>query len=145
MPRATREERDARDALILQLFLAGRSYRIIAKVANVNISLAHRIVQREMREAGKRRDYIQENAFDVYVERVEALYAKAYTRATDDKLKIADQLKALETCRRYLDMLGRVQGVSDDAGVAPPPPPADGEDDDEDPEDELAAWRKSHG
>lgn len=146
MPRATKEERDARDALIMQLFLAGRSYRIIGKTTNVSVGMVHRIIKQQMREAAARREYIQENAFDVYVERLETLYARAYTKATDDKLKPADQLKALEACRRYLDMMGRVQDVGGDALPSPPPPDGEpGDEEDEEPEDELAAWRLSHG
>lgn len=146
MPRATKEERDARDALVLQLFLAGRSYRLIGKHTRLSVGMVHRIIKTQMRAAAARRDYIQENAFDVYVERLEHLYAKAYARATDDTLKPGDQMKALELCRRFLDQLGRVQDVGGDVmPTMPQPPEGDGLDEDDDPDDELTAWRRSHG
>lgn len=146
MPRATKDERDARDALILQLFLAGRSYRLIGKHVSLSVGMVHRIVSQQMRAAGKRREYIADNAYDVYRERLENLYAKAYARATDDKVKVTDQIKAMELCRRYLESMAKLDDVRAEVAPLPTTPLGGDDDDDEDDDgDELASWRRRHG
>ena len=123
--------------MILQLFLAGQPYRKIAKAANISLGMVSKIVQAQMKLAAKRRDFLQENAYDVYMERLEDQYARAYARSTDTKLKPAE-------CRRLLDSMIRLSGAGDAAeGLTPPgtTPAGDDDDDDED-DDELGAYRK---
>lgn len=140
MPRQPKELRETRDALILQMFLAGIPYRQIAANKTVDLSVAgvHKVVSRQMQLSAQRRNYLADNALDVHIERLESLFAANYGKA------VGGEVKAAELCRRILDQLGRAHGIDGKAiaDLPPPPPPGDEDDEDEDDGDELGRWRR---
>lgn len=139
MPRATKEERETRDALVLRMFLAGIPYRDIGKNGLVKLSAqgVHNVIKKQMKDSAKRRDFLSDNAFDVHVERLESIFAANYSKA------VSGDPKAGELCRRILDQLARVHGIiGSGSGEVPPPPRVEDTDDDEDSDDELGEYRK---
>lgn len=148
MPRAlSKEEREARDALVLQMFIAGVPYRNIGKNPRVQVSapMVCKIVKREMAKGGERREYIAENAYQVHTERLESLYAANYATAVNSKAIPQDRIRAGLLCARLLEQLGKLHGLTEQAilgGGAPTRLMDDGGDDETEDEDELSAYRK---
>jgi hypothetical protein len=120
----TTDEREERDQRILQLFLAGATYRQIAAAVDLSSTQSvHEIVRRELSEAGRRRSVLLEEAKSIYQERSEALF-KAHWGAA-----LRGDHKSAEICRRLLDQQARL------FGIAAPEPEV------EDEPDELAKLR----
>jgi hypothetical protein len=102
----SRDERLARDALILRLHLAGISYRDIGRRAKLSVSVVHRVVRRELAKASQRRDDLEDEATTAHLERLDSLLAAQMPRA------LGGDVKAAEFCRRLLDSVARVQGLN---------------------------------
>lgn len=149
MPRAmSKAEREARDALVLQMFIAGWPYRRIGADSHINLSavMVHKVVKREMAKGAARREFLGDTAYQVHTERLEAIYAANYATAVNQKANAAERIKAGELCRRLLDQLGKLHGLTDSAlssGAMPTRLLDDGGDDEVDEEDELSAYRNA--
>ncbi|WP_457071981.1 hypothetical protein [Mycobacteroides abscessus] len=121
-------ERLARDMKAVRLFIAGKSFRAIQEACGYNtLAACHKAVRREMQKS-ERRDLLRDQAFDVYVERLEALWAAHYPRA------VAGDTRSAEHCRRVLQQEARLFGLEPGAGTRVPggePPDPDGNEDDE--------------
>lgn len=138
-------ERAKRDAKVLQLFVAGATYRQIAEAVDLaSVASVDSIIKREMAKAARRRDRLVDQAFDVYVERTEALFKAHFPKA------LAGDHRSAEVCRRILAQQARLYGLDIPAGgpgnAEPPEPPLEGDTDDTDdaegaPVSDLAAWR----
>lgn len=102
----SRDERLARDALILRLHLAGVSYRDIGKRAGLSVSVVHKVVRRELAKASQRRDDLEDEATTAHLERLDTLLAAQWPKA------LQGDVRAAETCRRLLDSAARVQGLN---------------------------------
>jgi hypothetical protein len=97
---AAREERDGR---ILQLFLAGSTYRQIAAVVGLKSTQnIHEIVRRELSDAARRRSVLLEEARSIYQERSEALLKSHWGPA------LRGDHKSAEICRKLLDQQSRL-------------------------------------
>ena len=101
----TRAERATRDTLILRLHLAGHSYRAIGQKVDLSIAGVFKVVQRELRQSADRRGGLNDEAVEQYLARVESLLAASMPKA------LAGEPKSVETCRRLLDGMARVQGL----------------------------------
>jgi hypothetical protein len=136
----SRDERLARDALILRLHLAGVSYRDIARRAKLSLSVVHKVVKRELAKASQRRDDLEDEATTAHLERLDSLLAAQMPKA------LGGDVKAAEFCRRLLDSAARVQGLNASVAERLAPMLAGGGDDDfgddELDVDELDAWRQ---
>jgi hypothetical protein len=135
----TKEERENRDALILQLFLSGWSEREIGRQQRINLSgsRVHRIIHAELEKAGERFGLISEKALIVYSERLEMLIRAIWGRAYGDK-----DPKAIEVARRLLEQQSRLYQISDENRGMPLPPMGDNEFSDD--VADLQAWRNRH-
>lgn len=138
--RLTAAERAKRDARIFDLFLAGATYRQIAAQTGLSShSSVHKVIERELKAAGKRRSLLNSSAADVFIERTEALFRANFAAA------LRGDYKAAVICDRILARQSRFSGLDVAGGSAPPvePPdsPIDGEDDEEG-GDELARFRR---
>lgn len=122
------EERAERDQRILQLFLAGATYRQIAAAVGLSSTQSiHEIVRRELSDAGRRRSVLLEEAKAIYQERSEALFKAHWGPA------LRGDHKSAEICRRLLER----QSVA----FAAPSETAKPTEDEEEPNDELAKLR----
>lgn len=122
----TEEERAERDQKVLQLFLAGATYRQIgAAVGLASTQSVHEIVRRELSDAGRRRSVLLEEAKSIYQERSEALFKAHWSPA------LRGDHKSAEICRRLLDQQLRLIAPQ---SVKPT-------DEEEDQPDELAKLR----
>lgn len=133
-------ERAARDADVLRLFMAGASYRTIARAVNLRShSQVHEIVQRELTASAQRRALLSDEALAVHTERTERLFQAHWKRALDGDHRSA------ELCRRMLADNAKLNQLYPDAtGPLPAPTPTAGgdvDDEDEGPQDELARMR----
>lgn len=143
-----RVERAKRDAKVLQLHIAGATYRQIAEACEISVAMADKIVRRELAKAAARRDLLGEQALAMFLERSEALFKANYPRA------MKGDYKAAVICDRVLARQARLFGVVDGLGMGgglggttPPdePPDTTGDDDPEDDGDELTKWRNRRG
>lgn len=92
-----------RDAKVLQLFVAGASYRQIAAAVGVaSAEVVHEIVRREIEQTAARREVLAESASAVFVERSEALFRAHWGPA------LRGDHKSAEICRRILEQQGRM-------------------------------------
>ena len=124
----TEEERAERDQKVLQLFLAGATYRQIgAAVGLASTQSVHEIVRRELSDAGRRRSVLLEEAKAIYQEHSEALFKAHWGPA------LRGDHKSAEICRRLLDRQA--------AMLAPPSESVKPADDEEESPDELARLR----
>lgn len=122
------EDREERDQRILQLFLAGATYRqIAAAVGLASTQSVHEIVRRELSDAGRRRSVLLEEAKAIYQERAEALFKAHWGPA------LRGDHKSAEICRRLLDQQSKLFDPASDT-VNPA-------DDEEEPADELSKLR----
>lgn len=140
-PRLTPAQREKRDTLILDLYLAGYPQRDIA--ANRQVKLSHyrvgEIIRAELARATKDHILRNANAMIIYLARSESLIRKALEHVNNG------DLKAIEVSRRLLREQADVHGLFD-VIHAPIPPMSDNElaDTDADPQalDELARYRQ---
>jgi hypothetical protein len=122
------DDKEERDQRILQLFLAGATYRQIAAAVGLSSTQSiHEIVRRELADAGRRRSVLLEEAKSIYQERSEALF-KAHWGAA-----LRGDHKSAEICRRLLDQQSRL--------FAPAAESVKPSDDAEDEPDELSKLR----
>jgi hypothetical protein len=138
-PALSKEQREARDAIILQLFLSGHSEREIAKHQRIKLSpgRVHTIIVEQLEKAGERFGLISEKALIVYSERLEMLIRAIWGRAYSDQ-----DPKAIEVARRLLEQQSRLYQISDDNRGMPLPPM--GDNDLSDDVADLQAWRARH-
>lgn len=133
-------DRGERDQKVLQLFLAGATYRAIGAAVDLRSTQSvHRIVQRELSSAARRRALLTDEALAVYQERVEALFRAHWGPA------LRGDHRSAEICRRLLGQQASLYGL-DDLVVEKSSSPTLGEngsglDDDKDPPDELSRLR----
>ena len=133
-------ERAERDQKILQLFLAGATYRAIgAAVGLRSTHSVHHVVQRELSSAARRRAMLTDEALAVYQERVEALFRAHWGPA------LRGDHRSAEICRRLLGQQARLYGLDDlvDGSLPNPTVGTSGiaDDDDKDLPDELSRLR----
>lgn len=132
-------ERAQRDTRILDMFLAGATYRHIAgSVGLKSHASVHSIVNRELKKAAQRRGLLTDEAFAVFLERTESLFRANYPAA------MKGDYKAAVICDRMLARQGRLFGLDIVGGGSmphgqDPEPPLD---DDEEGGDELAKFRR---
>jgi hypothetical protein len=133
----TAAQREARNQVILNLFLAGYPQRAIA--ARPQVKLAERtvngIIRRELDRATKDHVLRNENAMIIYLARLEQLVRAAFEHVNDG------DLKAIEVTRRLLREQADVYGLADADARSPLPPMGDNELDQAEPADELARYR----
>lgn len=104
--RLSRSEREQRDARVLELFLAGLTYREIGAATGFrSASGVHRVVQRELAAGASRREVLTDDAFVLWQERTEGLLAAHWERAT--RVDGPDHRSA-ELCRKLLGQQARV-------------------------------------
>jgi hypothetical protein len=129
-------QREARNQVILNLFLAGYPPRAIAEQPQVKLSLdrVRRIIRDELDRATKDHILRNENAMIIYLARLEQL-----VRASFDHVNDGD-LKAIEVTRRLLREQADIYGLADISGRAPAPVPPMS-DQELEPADELARYR----
>jgi hypothetical protein len=123
---------------VLQLFLAGLTYREIGGATGFrSTSGVHRVVQRELAAGARRREVLSDEPFVLWQERTEALLHAHWDRATraDDP-----DHRSAELCRKLLGQQARVYGLGLDV-VDPLPAPTVTLSDDDDCEDELTRLR----
>lgn len=82
---------------VLQLFLAGATYRQIAAAVGLDEAKVHQIVVAELAGAGDRRNVLNNNANEVNLERTEALFRAHWGPA------LSGDHKSAELCRRILE------------------------------------------
>jgi hypothetical protein len=109
MPRVNREERVARDAVVLRLFLQGASLREIGRHPRVNLSKhgVERAVERQLALDGPHRRVLAVSAQSVYVQRMEMLLRSSMPKA------LAGDLRAVEACRKVLEQQARFYAIHD--------------------------------
>lgn len=132
------EQRAERDRQVLQLFVAGATYRQIAAAVGLRSpqSVDH-IVKREMAAAAQRRALLNDEALAIYQERTEALFKAHWAPA------LKGDHRSAELCRRLLAQQARLYGLDDMLDSSLPPPTVSGglDDDDDEVQDELARLR----
>lgn len=132
-------EREARDADVLRLFVAGATYRQIAAAVGLrSVSRVQGIVQHELAASAQRRATLTDEAFAIYQERQERLFQAHWGPA------LKGDHRSAEICRRILDQNARLHGLYADAATSLPAPTPTGlpvDDADEGPADELARIR----
>ncbi|MEB4208758.1 hypothetical protein [Mycobacterium sp. 94-17] len=99
-------ERERRDANVVALFLAGGTYRSIARVVGLRSpqSVAN-IVQRAFAGPQLRRGLLTDEAFAIWQERAERLFRAHWSAALDGNHRSA------ELCRKLLAHMATVYGL----------------------------------
>jgi hypothetical protein len=136
--RVTAKERAKRDALILDLFVAGRGQRVIGAHPQVNLTEArvNQIIKAELDRCAQDHILRNANAMTIYMARMEHLVQKAMSHVD------ADDLKAIEVTRRLMADQAKIYDLVDErVSAGPTPPMSDAELDDGEPLDELAVYR----
>ena len=111
--RLSRSEREQRDARVIELLLAGLTYREIAGATGFrSTSGVHRVVQRELAAGASRRDVLADDAFALWQERQETLLRAHWERAT----AATPDHRSAELCRKLLAGQAKVYGLGQDAG-----------------------------
>lgn len=132
-------DRGERDQKVLQLFLAGATYRAIGAAVDLRSPQSvHRIVQRELSSAARRRALLTDEALAVYQERVEALFRAHWGPA------LRGDHRSAEICRRLLGQQASLYGLDDMVEKSSSPTlgaNGSGLDDDKEPPDELSRLR----
>lgn len=141
-PKLTPDQRELRNAQILQMFIAGKSEMEIAKAVDTDRSLVNRLLKEALKDTAQHRELLNNQALSVYVTRLETLIQAAW-----QKVEQGD-LKAIEVARRLLEQQAKLYGLAGSAPTRasnPIPPLSDQQlEDPEEPEDELAAYRQRH-
>lgn len=134
-----REERESRDADILRPFVAGASYRQIARAVQCGLATVERVVKKELAAGAKRRELLSDEALAVHQERTEQLFRAHWTPA------LKGDYRSAEICRRILAQQARIFGLEEGGANSPLPAPTptvpplgEGE---EEPDDELSRLR----
>jgi hypothetical protein len=128
-------QRRARDAVILQEFLAGASYREIGRDPRVHLSAqgVANVVHQELAEGAERRGLLREHAATIHAARLEMLLSAVWERA------LAGDCRATELARRILDQQGRFYRINDRLKAARQASEVKSE-----AEDELERYRARH-
>jgi hypothetical protein len=142
-PKLTQEQRELRNAQILQLFIAGKSEMEIAQAVDTDRSLINRLLKDSLKETAQHRQLLTNEALSVYVTRLETLMQAAW-----EKVEQGD-LKAIEVARRILEQQAKLYGLAGSSSPtrisSPIPPLSDQQlEDPDEPEDELSAYRQRH-
>lgn len=142
-PTPSRVERAKRDAKVMQLFIAGASYRQIGETLGMAHTNVDKVVRREMAKAARRRDALADEALGVFIERSEALFKAHYPRA------LRGDYRSSVICDRIIGRQARLYGLIDGVGSGygggePPEPPVGGDDQTED-VSRLDDYRRRHG
>ena len=139
-PGMTTEEREKRNTLVMQMFLAGWTEREIGKNPRVELTGAavHNVIKTELQKSAQRHQLLSDKALQVYVERLEIMLKSAWPQA------VQGELKAIETVRRILEQQGRLYDL-EEMGKLPTVPPVNDKESDEH-QDELSKHRaRRHG
>ena len=130
-------ERELRDTLILDLFLAGNTQRAIAANPQVKLTAArvNQVIKVELDRATKDHILRNENAMLIYQARMEMLVRNALEHVS------AGDLKAIEVARRLMADQAKLDGLTDGELRNPVPPMSDSELDGVEPADDLARYR----
>jgi len=134
----TRKERQQRDALILDLFVAGHSQKTIGANAQVNLTDArvNQIIKAELERCAADHILRNANAMTIYMARMEHLVKKAMSHVDNN------DLKAIEVARPLMTDQAKIYDMVDERlSAGPTPPMSDAELDDGDVLDELSAYR----
>lgn len=140
------KERAERNDRVLELFMQGASYRLIATKGLEGVrtpGAAHKIVEKGLREAAQRRALLSDEALAIHQERQERLLAAHFARAIGSDT-VAPDHRSAELVRRILAAQARLYGLEDEGGAglpAPTTPTGPLTDEDDGPEDELAELR----
>jgi hypothetical protein len=144
-PKLTPEQRELRDAQILQLFIAGKSENEIAAAVDTDRSLINKLIKEQLTKTADHRKLLNNEALSVYFTRLETLIQAAW-----EKVEQGD-LKAIEVARRLLEAQAKLYGLQGSATRVsisthnPNPPLSDQQlEEPDEPEDELAAYRSRH-
>ena len=109
-PKLTPDQRELRNAQILQMFIAGKSELEIAKAVDTDRSMINRLLKESLKETAKHRELLNNQALSVYVTRLETLIEAAWVKVEEG------DLKAIEVARRLLEQQAKLYGF---AGAAP--------------------------
>ena len=144
-PKLTPEQRELRNAQILQLFISGKSENEIAAAVDTDRSLINKLIKEQLNKTADHRKLLNNEALSVYVTRLETLIQAAW-----EKVEQGD-LKAIEVARRLLEQQAKLYGLQGSATRVsisthnPNPPLSDQQlEEPDEPEDELAAYRGRH-
>lgn len=134
--RLTGEEREARDTLVLRMYLAGAAYRDIGRRVSLSVGGVHKVITRQLRQSADLRGDT-DGAVEAYLSRMEVLLAASWPMALRGDARATDQ------CRRVLDSMAKVQGLVPSVVERLLPDRLDAEDanDDEDGLDDLELYR----
>lgn len=132
MPRLSATQRHVRDAVILQEFLAGASYRQIGRDPRVHLSPqgVANVLDKELAEGAERRGLLREHAATIYAQRLEMLLSAVWD------LALAGDYRAIELARRIIEQQGKFYRLKERLNAVRPASDIDGE-----LEDELARYR----
>ena len=135
----TPKQRQIRDTLIIDLFVAGHQQQVIAARLDVALTEARvsQIIKRELERAAKDHILRNTNAMTIYLARMEFLVREAIAHVE------GGELKAIEVTRRLMADQAKINDLAEDRipTAGPVPPMGDVELDDGDPLDELSAYR----
>jgi hypothetical protein len=132
-PAETKEERDQRNYLIFQRFIAGWSERDIARAANITPTRVHQILQSELKNSARHNALLTEEARAVYVGRLETLIKAVWPKV------LQQDVKAIVAAARLLEQKAQFDGSA--AVAVPPMPTVGGGEGDMDDMDELTRFR----
>lgn len=140
------EKRARRDDDILRLFIAGATYRQIAKALDTGLATVSRTVVKKLAEGQKRRDLLSEEALSVHTERTERLFQAHWSTAIDPKQPGAH--RSAEICRKILATQARIREA--DMTLPAPTERLSGDEDDDSgqddgPQDDLSRLRAQRG
>ena len=130
-------EREARNVLILDLFLAGDTQRNIAanKQVQLTVSRVNEIIKAELDRCTRDHILRNENAMIIYLARMEMLVREALGHVN------GGELRAIEVARRLMADQAKIFELADEISAGPVPPIGDSELEGEEPPDELARYR----
>lgn len=133
----TKEDREKRNALVLQFFLAGWSEREIARHHSVKLSPAgaHKVIKGELAKLAGRHDLLSDQALPMYLERLETLFKIAFAKAA------TGDLKAVEIARRIAEQQSRLWNLEEEGRLPAIPPISDQELEEDEGGDQLAKYR----
>lgn len=94
---ATRKREPESDGRVLQLFLAGATYKQIAAAVSMTEVEVHETVVRDLAGTGERRTVLNQRAAEVNQERTEALFRAHWGPA------LSGDHRSAELCRRILE------------------------------------------
>jgi hypothetical protein len=140
-PAETKEEREQRNVIIFQRFLAGHSEREIGRSVGLTGQRVHQIIQAELKNAARHRDLLTNEALAVYTTRLETLLKAVWPKV------LAQDLKAVEVARRLMEQQARLYDFQEQPSAIPPIAEQELLDDVDgkgQPVDELTRFRMKH-